>query len=118
MTNSVMFGRFDNAPTSTSVDAVTGVGTSLSGAAALTGAINVITTSVGQTAVLLPQNHPVGSPIVVRTTSSTAALVFPPTSAGIINGGSAGASFSVAQNKPTVFFAHPNGVDFTAVLSA
>jgi len=117
MPKSFAFSVFSGAPTSPSVDAVTGVGTAQSGAAPLTGAMNVVTTASGQTAVLLPANHPVGSPIVVRVTSATAGLVFPPTG-GAVNGGSANASFSVAQNKPTVFFAHPNGIDFTAVLSA
>ncbi len=117
MPNSFAFGRFDLAPTSATVDAVAGVGTAQTGAAALTGAINNVTTAVGQTAVALPSKHAVGSPIIVVNASATAALVFPP-SGGKINNGSADASFSVAQNKPTVFFAHPNGVDFTAVLSA
>jgi hypothetical protein len=43
-------------------------------------------------------------------------LVYPPTTAGKINNTTS--SFSVAQNKPVVFYAHPNGIDYTAVLSA
>ena len=113
MTTRFSFGRFDNG----GVDAITAVGTTQSGSAALTGAINVVTTSAGQVGTALPVNHTVGSPIVVRVTSATASTVFPPTG-GSINGAAANASFSVAQNKPTVFFAHPNGIDFTAVLSA
>lgn len=117
MPDSFAFGTFTNAPVGASVDAVTGVGTAQVGAARLTGAINVVTTAVGQTAVVLPGSYPVGSPIIVRVTSATAGLVFPP-AGGSINGGSANASFSVAQNKPTVFYAHPNGIDYTAILSA
>lgn len=117
MPQSFAIGTFAGAPTGATPDAVTGVGTAQVGAARLTGALNVVTTAVGQTAVLLPTSWPVSSPIVVRVTSATAGLVFPPTG-GSINGGSANASFSVAQNKPTVFFAHPNGIDYTAVLSA
>lgn len=118
MSNAFSFGRVDNRATVTSsVDAVTGVGTAQSGAAALTGAINIVTTSAGQTAVLLPSSHPPGSPLLVRVTSATAALVFPPTG-GTINGGSANASFSVAQNKPTLFYVAENGLDWLAVLSA
>lgn len=113
--SSISFGRFDNADSNPV--AVTGVGTAQSGSAALTGAINIVTTSVGQTAVQLPSKHPVGSPLVIRVTSATAALVFPQTG-GSINGGSANASFSVAQNKPVVAFCHPNGIDWTLVLSA
>lgn len=117
MPNSFAFGVNVNAPFTSSPDAVTGVGTAQVGAAALTGAINVVTTSVGQTAVALPGTYPVGSPILVRTNTATAALVFPPVG-GSINGGSANASFSVAQNKPTIFYALPNGLDYIAVLSA
>lgn len=115
--SSISFGRFDNADSNPV--AVTGVGTTqvIGTTPVLTGAINVLTTSVGQTAVLLPSKHPVGSPLVIRVTSATAALVFPQTG-GSINGGSANASFSVAQNKPVVGFCHPNGIDWTLVLSA
>lgn len=96
--------------------AVTAASTALATATALKNGINVVTTAVGETAVLLPANS--GAPVIVRVTSATAGLVFPPTVLGVINGGSAGASFSVAQNKPTVFYPHPNGIDYTAVLSA
>lgn len=113
MARSIGFGRNDNF----AAEAITAVGTAQVGAAELTGGLNIVTTASGQTAVVLPANAAAGSPIVVRVTSATAGLVFPPTG-GSINGGSANASFSVAQNKPTVFFAHPNGIDFTAVLSA
>lgn len=109
------FGRADGQ--GGSVDAVTAVGVAQSGSAPLTGMVNIVTTSAGQTACLLPTNWAQGSPLVVRVTSATTGLVFPPTG-GAINGGSANASFSVAQNKPTLFFAHPNGIDWTAVLSA
>ncbi len=118
MPASFSFGAFANAPISQSVDTVAAVGTTLAGGAALTGAINNVTTSAGQVSAVLPQNHPVGSPIVVVVSTATSGTVFPPTAAGKINNGSAGAAFTVAQNKPTVFFAHPNGIDYTAVLSA
>jgi hypothetical protein len=113
MTASFAFGRYDNG----GVDTVAGVGTAQVGGTALTGAINNVTTAVGQTAVVLPANGAVGSPVTVVVSTATAALVFPPTG-GSINNGSANASFSVAQNKPTLFFAHPNGLNYTAVLSA
>ncbi len=118
MPASFAFGVFANAPTGLTPDAITAVGTTLAGAPQLTGALNVVTTAAGQVAAALPLNHPVGSPIVVRVSTATAATIFPPTAAGSINGGTAGAAFSVAQNKPTLFFAHPNGIDYTAVLSA
>ncbi len=107
------FARFDNG----GVDAVTGVGTTQAGAALLTGAVNLVTTSAGQVGTLLPRDAAFGSPIIVRVGTATASTVFPPTG-GSINGGAANAAFSVAQNKPTVFYCHPNGIDYTAVLSA
>lgn len=113
MANAISLGRFDNG----GVDAVTTVGTAQVGAAALTGAVNVLTTAAGQTAGVLPANASFGSPILVRVNTATAALIFPPTG-GSINGGAANASFSVAQNKPTAFFCLPNGIDYIAVLSA
>lgn len=116
MTASITFGRFDNAQ-GTGVDALTTAGTTQSGAPLLLGAINILTTAASQVAALLPTNHSAGSPIIVRVNTATAATIFPPVG-GSINGGAANASFSVAQNKPTVFYAHPNGIDYTAVLSA
>jgi len=116
MTAAFAFGRYDSA-TPNGVDAITTVGTTLSGSPLLTGAINVLTTAAGQVAAALPTNYAVGSPIVVRVNTATAATIFPPTG-GSINGAAANTAFSVAQNKPTVFLAHPNGIDYTAVLSA
>lgn len=85
-----------------SVAAVTAVGTAQAGAAALTGTINNVTTSAGQTAVVLPSNWPLASSILVYTNSATTALVFPP-SGGNINEGAANASVNVAQGKATCF---------------
>jgi hypothetical protein len=106
------FGRRDGGE-----GTVAGVGTAQSGAASLAYGLNTVTTAVGQTGTLLPEDHPVGSPLIVHVTSATAALVFPPVG-GSINGGAANASFSVAQNKPTVFYSKANGLDWVAVLSA
>ena len=113
MTQAFSFGRFDNA----GVDTVVGVGTVQVGAAPLTGAVNNVTTGAGQTAVGLPEKQAYGSPIIVVVSTATAGLVFPP-AGGKINNGATNASFSVAQNKPTVFFCHPNGIDYTTILSA
>lgn len=106
------FGRRDGGE-----GTVTGVGTAQSGAAALSYGLNSVTTASGQTATVLPSSHPLGSPVIVHVTTATAGLVFPPVG-GSINGGSANASFSVAQNKPTVFYSKANGLDWVAVLSA
>ncbi len=87
---------------------VTGAGTALSGATALPGGMNNVLANTGQTAVTLPaQPGGFGNLVAVFCNASStgaAALVFPPTSAGVINGGSAGASFSVAPGKVAIFF--------------
>lgn len=118
MPNSISFARVDMRGTTASpTSAVTGVGTSQSGSAALTGAFNVVTTSAGQTAVQLPASYPAYTPLIVRVTSATAGLVFPPTG-GTINGGSANASLSVAQNKPTIFMVADDGLTWVGVIGA
>lgn len=113
MPNSIQIGRTDN-----DFGTVTPVGTALAGAPTLVNGVNLCPAAAGATAVALPSFA--AGPIVVRNNAGTATalLVFPPTAAGTINGAAAGASFSVAQNARAVFFPHPNGVDFTAVLSA
>lgn len=78
--------------------------------------LNIVTTAGGATAVQIPSTMPVGGEMWINNTSSTAALLFPP-DAGTINGGSANASFSVAQNKP-VHVIRWTTVIFTAQLSA
>lgn len=80
------------------VQTIAGVGTAQSGAASM-GTADVIlgTTSAGQTAFLLP-DMAVGETIVFYNTSSTAALLFPPTGAQI-NALGSNNSFSAAQNR-------------------
>ena len=116
MPASIMLGRADLA-SATGVTAITATTTAAATATALTGMVNIVTTASGDTAVKLPQNLAAGSPLIVASHASTVAcLVYPPTTAGKINNTTA--SFSVAQNKPVVFYSHPNGIDYTAVLSA
>lgn len=81
---------------------IAGVGTAQAGAALLTGTVNTVTTAGGATAFILKAHNP-GRSVTVWNQSATAALVYPPTGAAI-NGGGANASFSVAQNKPAVFY--------------
>ena len=109
----ITIGRADSG-----VDTIAPVGTTLSGAPTLTGFVNVLTASAGQVACVLPASP--GGPITVLNTAATAVslTVFPPTAAGKINNGSAGAALSVAQNKTATFYPLANGVDFAAVLSA
>lgn len=100
------------------VDSVTGVGTTLAGAAALTGAVNMVTTAVGQTAVILPLKGDYPSqPVVVHVPTATAALVFPPSASISINQVAAGGSFSVAQGK-TATFVQVSATQIISTLSA
>jgi mannitol-1-phosphate/altronate dehydrogenase len=115
MTTSFSFGRADLAAGGPA--AVTAAGTAAATATALNSMVNIVTTATGESGVKLPEKHAQGSPIIAVSTASTVAmLVYPPTTAGKIN--STTSAFSVAQNKPVVFYAHPNGIDYTAVLSA
>lgn len=75
-----------------------GVGTAQSGGAAIGTNMTLVTTSSGQTAVVLPASVPLASPFYVYNNSATAALLFPPTGCTIDNG-SANASVSIAQNR-------------------
>ena len=75
-----------------------------------------VTTASGQTAVRLPSDAPLMRPYLIRNSSSDAALIFPSTG-GAINGGSTDGSFSVAQNKPTIFWRFSANV-WVAILSA
>ena len=93
----------------------------------LTSGLNVAVPVAGSTALRLPKDQPLGSPIVLvnHAASAVTLLVFPPwneetaaAAGGKINNGSANASFSVAQNKSCIFYPHANGVDYTAVLTA
>lgn len=100
------------------VEAVTAVGTALSGAAALPGAVNNVTTASGQTAVILPVKGDYPSqPIIVHNLTADACLVFPPSTSVQINQISAGSSFSVAQNKTAIFW-QVSATRFISVLSA
>jgi len=101
--------------------------TLVAAATTATGGLCVTVPVTGSTALVLPKNGSVGSPITIVNHAATAValLVFPPWDAvagaaagGKINNGTANASFSVAQNKAATFYPHPNGNDYTAVLSA
>lgn len=83
---------------------IAGVGTAQSGAAAIPASVNDVlaTTAGGQTAFVLSATAPLGFPYTVTNSSSTAALVYPP-SGGTINAGAADASASIAQNLARVF---------------
>jgi len=78
---------------------VAGVGTAQSGAGVIpTDSTGITaTTASGQTALVLPSDAPLWQEYVVYNSTSTAALVFPP-SGHDINAAGANASVSIAQN--------------------
>lgn len=103
--------------------AVTASGTAqLSDSAALTAGNllqigpNTITTAGGATAIQIPSTMPINASLLVNVTSSTTALLFPPSS-GTINGGNGNASINVAQNKPTLVVRLSSTV-FVAIIGA
>lgn len=133
MSNSIMLGRADNGfdlfnGTATPGQTTIAVQTTLVAATTeLTGGVNVAVPIAGSTAVRLPKDAAVGSPIVVANHAATAValLVFPPwntaanaAAGGKINGTAANTALSVPQNKSAVFYPHPDGISFSANLSA
>jgi hypothetical protein len=97
---------------------LTAAGTTIADALQLAAAINVFGTVAASSGAKLIAGVGRGNPIVVRNgTATNAVAVYPATSTGTINGGSAGAAFSVAATKSAVFY--PHGSDnWTAVLGA
>jgi hypothetical protein len=104
------FGRADGSHAT-----VVGAGTAQSGAASIVEHTNYLTSETGQTAFILPANHPVGSAIVCRV-GTVAALIYPPVG-GKINNGSANASVSVTALKTVALFPieGTSGLDWMAV---
>lgn len=114
MTASVSFGRNDGG-----YDVVTTAVTTQASAGLLTGGINRYVSAAGATAVILPANYAANSPVVVfnATATATAGVIFPPVG-GSINGAAANASIALPASKGAVCYAHPNGLDYTVVVSA
>lgn len=89
--------------------AITAAGSTIADAASLPGAVNIITTAAASTGVLLPDlKGPVCVVAVVNKGANTV-NVYPPTSTGTINNGSAGAAVTLATNKAGVFFSTGTG---------
>ncbi len=116
MAQGFRFGRVDGGAHAT----VVGVGTTQTGAAPITAPTNNLTSEVGQTAFLLPDKHPAGSPIVCFV-GTVAALIFP-SPGGKINGGAVDASFSATAAKSVILTplddSDSDGTNWFATLSA
>lgn len=72
-------------------------------ATALTGGVNLVSAAASLDSFTLPTSLPLGAILVVANTSAVAAKVFPVTATQQINGGTAGASVTVAANKSAQF---------------
>lgn len=97
--------------------AVTGVGTAQSGAASvLANRSYQLTTSAGQTAVVIDSSVPIGGQLEVFTITATTGLLFPP-SGCTIDQGSADASVNIAQNKGRII-RRMSATAFNTILSA
>ncbi len=79
-----------------------GAGTSQTTATLLTGTVNSVTAASSQTAFIL-KAHNAGRTTEVYNTSSTPAIVFPPTGATIDGGTATTGSVSIAQNRGRIF---------------
>lgn len=97
---------------------LTGAGTAQGGSSPIvrSGFVYRATTAASQTAVTIDSAFPLGEESVIHNTTATAMLLFPPTG-GNVNGGSANASFSVAQNKP-IRIIRFDATNFIVMLSA
>ena len=84
--------------------AKTGVTTALATGTAITNNFTMTTTASSQTAFVLPSVEAGSGPFLITNPSATTALIYPNTSSETINGGSAGASVSLAQNKTALYF--------------
>lgn len=91
--------------------AVTCAGTTSGTATAITTALSNLTAASSETGAILPASMPLGTPYVVNTTSSTSAVVYPPSGA-TINGAS---SLTVAQNKTAVFYRYSATLIFSVL---
>ncbi|NVN99301.1 MAG: hypothetical protein HXX17_08255 [Geobacteraceae bacterium] len=138
MTQSIQLGRFDGGAdlyngTATAGQITIAAQTTLVAATTtVQSGIAVATPITGSTALALPMNSQVGSPIVITNTAATAVslLVFPPWNnvTGAVAGGkiygaaaalpSANASITVAQGRSVALWPHANGIDYTAIWSA
>lgn len=97
--------------------AVTGVGTAQSGAATvIANRSYLLTTSAGQTAVVIDGSVPIGGQLEVFTITATTGLLFPP-SGCTIDQGSQDASVNIAQNKGRII-RRTGATTFHTILSA
>lgn len=86
----------DSADQASVATGLTAAGTVIGDALQLTALVNVISTAAASTGVKLPQGVDIGVEVVVQNNGASTMNLFPPTSAGTLNGGSAGAAVTIA----------------------
>lgn len=84
--------------------AITAAGTTIADAAALPGAVNIITTAAASSGVQLPDLKTPTAVVAVVNKGANTVNVYPPSASGTINAGSAGAAVTLASGKGGVFF--------------
>lgn len=88
--------------------AITAAGSAIGDAFQLTGGVNIITTAAASTGVKLPDMKGSGVMVTVVNKGANTVNVYPPSSTGTINAGSAGAAVTLATNKAGVFVSTGN----------
>lgn len=83
------------APTKSVSTGLTAAGTTISDALALVSFVNVVSSATASTGVKLP-DAPIGQTVFVQNNGANALNVFPHSSSGTLNGGSAGAAVTCA----------------------
>jgi hypothetical protein len=84
-----------SAPSLASSGSLTATGTTIADALQLANFVNLVGTTAASTGVKLP-DVPVGQVVTVQNNGVNALNLFPPTSSGTLNGGSAGAAVTIA----------------------
>lgn len=78
---------------------LTAAGTAITDALQLVGTINVLTTVAASTGAKLPSTVDVGGVVRVENRGANDLALYPPTSSGTLNAGSAGASVAIATGE-------------------
>ena len=97
--------------------AVTGAGTSQSTAALIYEHLVAVTGASSQTGAKLPSGAKIGTPYFIFSVGSAAAVIYPNSTTGTINGGSGGAALSggIAAGGSARWFVNAAGVYFVQV---
>jgi hypothetical protein len=96
--------KVDRSPARSVTTGITAAGTTIADATALTSFLNVVGTTAASTGVKLPSTFPIGQVGIVQNDGANALNLFPHSSSGTINGGSAGAAVTIASAAANIFF--------------